>query len=161
MQSRASDQGPTPAFVRARHRAWGALAAALVGVWISDTLGGGPAWLFGGALALGLSAAVLPARRGVWGPAAAGAVLCVFAGWSAVRFREPPLDRVDRMVTEGAIVTVTGIVTHHPERRERSTELGAPGYWMDDSAWLRLRVTGVEWVSGPVAHRTGQSKTPR
>jgi competence protein ComEC len=153
MQSRASDQSPTPAFVRARHRAWGALAAGLIGVWVSGTLGSGSAWWFGGALVLGLGAAVLPARRGVWGPAAAGAMLCVLAGWSAVRFREPPLDRVDRMVAEGAIVTVTGIVTHHPERRERSNEMGAPGYWMDDSAWLRLRVTGVEGTEGTVAAR--------
>ncbi len=149
--ARASDPGPTPAFLRARRRAWGALAAGLIGVWVSANLGGGSAWWFGGAVVMALIAGVLPRTRPVWAHAAAGAVLCVLAGWSAVRFREPPADRIDRLVTEGAITTVAGVVTHAPERRVRSREPGAPGYWMDDSAWLRLRVTGVEGAGGDAA----------
>lgn len=151
--SRASDPGPTPAFIRARARAWGALAAGLIGVWVSANLGGGgrSAWWFGGAVVLALLAGVLPARRLGWAAAAAGAVLCVLAGWSAVRFREPPVDRIDRLVTDGSITTVAGVVTHAPERRVRSRVPGAPGYWMDDSAWLRLRVTEVEDADGNLA----------
>lgn len=144
--TRAPD-APAPASLRARRRAWTALLATLVGVWASLGVGGASVWWLAGGLVLALGAAV---RRGAWGPLAAGAVLCLSAGWSAVRFREPPADRLDRLVADGAIATVEGVVVEGPRPRERDRTPGAPGYWREDSAWLRLRCRGVETPDGSV-----------
>lgn len=137
---RASEHS-TPAFVRARRRAWGALAAALIGVWISEGLGGVSWWWFSAGGVLAVLSALLPSVR--WGMCAFASVLCVAGGWAAVRFREPPADRIDRLVSPGSIVRLEGVVLTDPVRQERPTGPAAPGYWMSDNASFRLRVTSM------------------
>jgi len=140
-----------PSFVRARGRAWCVLAAALGGVWASIALGGDAAWWFGvgaGLAALGGSIGALARTDAAawWSAGMLGAVLCVAGGWGAIRFREPPPDRLDRLVAGGSIVSVRGVVSGDPVRRARSTGPAAPGYWRGDSVWFPLRVTGVGGV---------------
>lgn len=142
--------GTTPAFVRARWRAWGALVACLAGVWVSAGLGGdlgiGAVWWFtaGGACA---AAGLVTPGRWWWVPAWLG-LWCLAGGWAGVRFREPAPDRLDRLVAEASIVTVHGFATATPVRWERPTGPGAPGQWRADSVWFPLRVTGVRGGNG-------------
>lgn len=136
-----------PASLRARRRAWGALVAALLGVWLTVGLGGASwVWLVA-AGGLGLLAGVLPGRW--WAVPAWAGVVCLAAGWGAARFREPAADRLDRLVADASIVTVTGVVGASPERRPALTGPAAPGAWRGDSAWFPVRVLSVEGTAGP------------
>ncbi len=145
------ETAPAPAFVRARRRAWAALTACLVGVWLSVQIGGGSAWWFGlSAAAAGVAGVAGPRRW--WAPAWLAAVLLA-GGWGAVRFREPPPDRLDRLVAEGSIVTLTGTAAGTPERLHRPTGPGAPGAWRDDGSAFTLRVSGLRGAAGPVPAR--------
>lgn len=137
----------TPASLRARRRAWGVLVAALAGVWLTVGLGGA-SWIWlAAAGGLGLLAGLLPARW--WAAPAWAAVVCLAAGWGAARFREPAADRLDRMVADAAIVTVTGVVEASPLRCPAPTGAAAPGAWRGDSAWFPVRVRSMEAASGP------------
>jgi competence protein ComEC len=137
-----------PVSLRARRRAWGALAAALLGVWLTAGLGGASWVWLAVAGGLGLLAGAVPGRWW-WAPAFA-AVVCLAAGWGAARFGEPASDRLDRMVADGAIVSVSGVVQGSPQARARPTGAAAPGAWRGDSAWFPLGVRSVEGSGGAV-----------
>lgn len=139
-----------PAFVRARALAWGALAACLIGVWVSERFGGGSAWWFGvgGVLGVLACAGAAPARPRWWWAAALGASVCLAGGWAAVRFREPAPDRLDRLVAEGSIVTVRAVVKTTPSRRGPPSGPAAPGHWRGDSVHFEARATAVLGTEG-------------
>lgn len=151
--TRASSETGVPSFVRARVRAWCVLGAALAGVWLSITLGGGSSgWFVVGAVLAGAGSVIggLSGPRAArwWWVGALGSVVCVAGGWGAARFREPAPDRLDRLVADGSIVAVRGVVASDPLRRERPSGPAAPGYWRGDSVWFALRITGVVGADG-------------
>jgi competence protein ComEC len=133
---------PTPNPPAARQRAWGALSAAMAGVWAADGVPGSSVWWLGGAmvaLALGL---VLPARW--WWLAATGAVFGISGGWATLRFDEPSPRRADLVVPDDRVATLHGTVRSEPKPIPRPTGPGAPGAWRGDAAWFPLRAERAE-----------------
>lgn len=138
-----------PAFVRARALAWSVLAACLAGVWVSDRAGGPSQWWFAAAGVLGLGACAAGVFSNRWWRAATLAgVVCLGGGWAAARFREPAPDRLDRLVADGAIVTIHATATTAPVRRAAPTGPAAPGQWRGDSVRFETAVRSVVGADG-------------
>ncbi len=130
-----------PAFVRARRRAFAALACAMAGMWLAPVAGLPSAWWFAAAVVAALAGVPAPARWW-WGPAGA-AVLAAAAGWAQLRLSEPSPDRADARLADNTLVHIEGTVRTAPARIVRPDGPGAPGTWRDASVRFELSVRAV------------------
>lgn len=133
----------------ARQRAWGALGAAMAGVWAADGVPGPSVWWLGGAMAALALGALVPARW--WWLAAVCAVFGVSGGWATLRFDEPSPRRADRVLPDERVATLRGTVLSEPKQITRPTGPGAPGAWRGDAAWFPLRAERAADDSGGTA----------
>lgn len=65
------------------------------------------------------------------------------------------MDRVDRMVPDGSIVTFLGVVSETPEIVERPEGPGAPGAWRDDQARFGFDVRSIKLGDGALFAASG------
>lgn len=147
MRGTSSDTTPDqtraarPAFVRARRRAFGALACTMAGMWIIPALGLPSAWWFTAAVVAALAGVPAPARWW-WGPAGA-AVLAAAAGWAQLRLNEPSPARADALLGDNTLSRIEGTVRTTPKPVSRPDGPGAPGAWRDAAVWFELSVRTV------------------
>ena len=140
-QSPSQTRAATPAFVRARLRAWSAVAAAAIGILISSAFALGAAWWLIAAVVCSAAAALVPRRW--WWVGALGAVGCVMAAWSGTRFHDPDPRRLDLLAASGSVVEVVGRIASSPELEAPPSGPGAPGAWRDPTTAFDLRVRAV------------------
>lgn len=106
------------------------------------------AW-FLGATVLALLVLVLGAVSNAWWRLVCpGALVLAMAGWATMRGHEPGAGRLDAMVADGSIVTVTGLVGGAPERVVPPEGAGSPGAWRGEQARFELGVLAVRDADG-------------